>query len=43
MKLDFEFKTSNNKEYDIDSISNSTVYIKESAIGQLALFYYLVL
>ena len=42
MELDFEFEAGNNKKYEVDSIWNSAVYAKESAIGQLQGFYYLV-
>ena len=34
-QLDFEFEISNNEEYKVDGIWNSTVYTKESIINQL--------
>ena len=43
MQLDFEFKAGNNKEYEIDGIQDSAVYVKESTIDQLPRLYYLVL
>ena len=42
MQLDFEFKTGNNKEYEVEGIQNSAIYAKESA-RQLLGLYYLVL
>ena len=41
-QLDFEFEAGNSKEYKVDGIQNSMVYVKESA-GQLSGLYYLVL
>ena len=43
IQLDFEFQASNNKEYKVDSIWNSMIYTKKSAIKQLPGFYYPVL
>ena len=43
MQLDFKFKARNNKKYIIDSIWNSAVYTRESAIKQLLKLCYLVL
>ena len=42
-QLDFEFKASDNKEYEINSIWDSAVYPKESITGQLLGLYYLIL
>ena len=42
MQLDFKFEASDNKEYKVDGIWDSVVYVKESA-GQLPGLYYLVL
>ena len=41
-QLDFKFEAGNNKEYEVNSIWDSTVYAKESTIGQLPKLYYLV-
>ena len=30
-QLDFEFKAGDDKEYEVDSIRNSTVYVRKSA------------
>lgn len=38
-----KFKANNNKEYKLEAIYNSTVYIKKSVLGYLPGFYYLVL
>ena len=35
MQLDFKFKAGNNEDYKINSIWNSALYIKKSAIKQL--------
>ena len=41
MQLGFE--AGNNKEYEVNGIWDSAVYVKESATKQLLGFYYLVL
>ena len=41
-QLNFEFEADNNKEYEVESISDSAVYVRESA-RQLLGLYYLVL
>ena len=41
-QLDFEFKTGDDKEYEVDNIRDSAVYAKESAIGKLPGLYYLI-
>ena len=41
--MQLEFEAGNNKQYKIDGIWNSIVYIRESAIKQLLGLYYLVL
>ena len=40
--MQLEFKADNNKEYKVDGIQDSAVYVRESA-GQLSRLYYLVL
>ena len=42
MQLNFEFEAGDDKEYQVDSIWNSTIYARELA-GQLPRLYYLVL
>ena len=42
-QLDFEFEASNNKEYKVDGIQNSTIYAKKSTTSQLPELYYLIL
>ena len=42
-QLDFEFETSNNKNYKIDGIWNNTVNVKELATEKLSGLYYLIL
>ena len=42
IQLDFKFEADDDKEYEVDGISDSAVYVKESAIGQLPELYYLV-
>ena len=41
--MQLKFEASNNKEYKIDDIWDSTVYARESAIRQLLGLYYLIL
>ena len=38
-----KFETNNNKGYKIDGIWDSAVYVGESIMGQLLIFYYLIL
>ena len=40
-KLEFEIG-SNNKEYEVESICDSAIFAKESEVGHLSGFYYLV-
>ena len=41
--MQLEFKADDDKEYEVDGIWNSAVYVKESTTGQLPRLYYLVL
>ena len=41
--MQLEFEAGNNKKYKFDSIWDNVVYARESAIGQLLGFYYLIL
>ena len=41
-QLDFDFEAGNDKNYEIDGIWDSAVYVKKSTIGQLLGLYYLV-
>ena len=43
MQLDFKFEACNNKEYEVDGIWDSAVYVKKSITGQLPGLYYLIL
>ena len=40
--MQLEFEAGDDKEYEVDSIWNSTVYAKKSTTGQLLGLYYLV-
>lgn len=41
--MQHDLEASNNKEYEVDSIQNSMVYARKSAIKQLPGLYYLIL
>ena len=43
MQLEFKFEASDKKEYEINGIWDSAVYVKESATEQLPELYYLIL
>ena len=40
--MQLEFEAGDNKKYKVDVIWHSSVYVKESIIGQLPRLYYLV-
>ena len=40
--MQLEFEACDDKEYEVDSIWDNAVYVKESATGQLSGLYYLV-